>query len=120
MKITNSVLRDKFELCDPKTGEVVKELPFTVNITATIQAATRKQAEMAVVDSADPEAMGKAFVGLLEAIFGAEVTNGLLEYFEDDYMQMIVDLEPVLTDVIFPAFTQYRSKAIAAKKKVKR
>lgn len=120
MKIKSSVFSDKFELCDPRTGEVVKEVPFTVNVFAVVNLVTHRQKEMAEVNQNDPEAMGKSFIALLDAIFGEDVTRELLDFFKNDYMVMITDLAPVLTDEIFPVFNRYRKAAIDARKKVKK
>lgn len=120
MKIRSSVYSDKFELCDPRTGEVVKEVPFTVNVSSVVALVTRRQKELAEVDNNDPEAMGKSFIALLDAIFGEDVTRELADFFKNDYLVMIADLAPVLTDEIFPVFSRYRKAAIDARKKVKK
>ena len=119
MKLNSSIYRDKFELCD-QNGEVVKEIPFVVNVTATAQLVTTKQREMTEVDQNDPAAMGKAFIELLEAIFGSEVVQELVDYYASDYMTMVIDLAPLLTENIFPVFNNYRRSAIEARKKVKK
>ena len=119
MKITSSVFSDKFELCNAK-GELVKEIPFTVNITSVAALVTQKQHALADVDQNDVAAMGKEFIELLTAIFGEQVTSELLDYYAEDYLVMITDLAPMLTENIFPVFDNYRKSIIDAKKKVKK
>lgn len=120
MKITSSVYTDKLELCDPKTGEVVKEIPFTINFTATFENVLQKRYEMSQISTDDPEAMGKSFIELLSAIFGEEVANSLLDYFKDDYLMMITDLAPYLTAEIFPVYERFTNRAAALRKKPKK
>ena len=119
MKITSSVFSDKFELCNAK-GELVKEIPFTVNITNVANLVTQKQHALADVDQNDVAAMGKAFIDLLTAIFGEKVTGELLDFYAEDYLVMITDIAPMLTANIFPVFDNYRKSIIAARKKVKK
>ena len=119
MKIQSSVYRDKLELCD-SNGELVKELPFTINVTALADSVHRKQQQLAKVGQSDLETMGHAFVELLEAIFGKSITDELLEYYQKDYLVMVTDLAPVLTQELFPLFDKYRKNAINARKKVKK
>lgn len=119
MKINSSIYQDKLELCNAK-GEVEKEIPFTINVTATAMLVTQKQHALADVEQDDVTAMGKAFVDLLVAIFGEQVTNELLDYYAEDYLLMITDIAPVLTQNIFPVFDNYRKSVIAAHKKAKK
>ena len=119
MKITSSVFSDKFELCDAK-GEVVKEVPFTINLTNTAQTVLQKRQELDAVNPDDIDAMGKAFQDLLTIIFGKEIADELVAFFQNDYLAMIAELAPVLTDYIFPVFHNYRKSALDAKKKVKK
>ena len=119
MKITSSVFSDKFELCNAK-GEVVKEVPFTINLTNTAQTVLQKRQDLDAVNPDDVGAMGKAFQDLLIIIFGKEVTDELVDFFQNDYLAMITELAPVLTDHIFPVFHKYRKSALDAKKKVKK
>lgn len=119
MKVTKSSYTDKFEFCDPQ-GNVVKVIPFNINITSTCAAVTKKQHELATVDAENAEAVGKSFVELLMAIFGGQVTHELLDYYSDDYFAMVADLTPLLVENIFPLFDQYRKNILAAKKKVKK
>lgn len=119
MKIQSSVYRDTLELCD-SNGELVKELPFTINVTALADTVHQKQRQLTKVDQSDMESMGRAFIELLEAIFGTPVTDELLDYYQKDYIVMITDLTPVLTQELFPLFDKYRKNAINARKKVKK
>lgn len=119
MKVTKSVYTDKFEFCDAQ-GNVIKTIPFTINITSTCTAVTKKQHELATVNEEDVEAVGKSFVELLMAIFGGQVTHELLDYYSDDYFALVADITPTLVDDIFPLFDQYRKHILAAKKKVKK
>ena len=119
MKIQSSIYRDKLELCD-SNGELVKELPFTINITALADTVLHKQRQLTKVDQSDLEALGRSFIELLEAIFGKAITDELLDYYQKDYIVMITDLAPGLTQELLPLFDKHRKNAINARKKVKK
>ena len=119
MKIQSSVFHDKLELCDA-TGEVVKEIPFTINLTSSVQAVLNKREELDAVDKNDVEAMGAAFQELLGIVFGKSIADELIAYYQNDYMAMIAEMAPVLTDYIFPVFYKYRKTTLDARKKIKK
>ena len=57
------------------------------------------------------EAFGNAVIKLFRCIFGDENTQKILEYFENNYMEMAVQCMPFISDVVQPAIEKYsRSK----------
>lgn len=49
------------------------------------------------------EAYGKAVIAFMQTIFGDEQTAQLLEIYESDYTQMLLDVVPFIQDEIMPA-----------------
>ena len=49
------------------------------------------------------EAYGKAVIAFMETIFGADQTAQLLELYESDYTQLLLDVVPFIQDEIMPA-----------------
>ena len=49
------------------------------------------------------EAYGKAVIAFMQTIFGDEQTAKLLEIYESDYTQMLLDVVPFIQDEIMPA-----------------
>ena len=57
------------------------------------------------------EVFGNAVIKLFRCLFGDENTQKILEYFENDYMEMAVQCMPFISDVVQPAIEKYsRSK----------
>lgn len=118
MKVKSSVLKDVLEIQDPRTGEIVKSIPFVISITNTAQKVLAKQIDFTKADQNNPAEMGKAYIDLLVAIFGEEFVDEILDYYGEDYYSMVVDLSPVVAE-IFPYYEKFRKKALSAKKRVK-
>lgn len=119
MKIQSNIIRDKIELCD-HTGEVVREIPFTVNVAKIARDVTAKRKELSELPQDDVERIGYAAVELMRIIFGEEATAQLLEHYENDYFTMVTDITPLLTERIYPAFTQYGQSMMTRMKGLKR
>lgn len=48
------------------------------------------------------EAYGKAFIAVLNVVFGEEGAKQLLEFYEGNYSELLLDIAPFLTDEIMP------------------
>ena len=70
------------------------------------------------------EAYGKAVIAFMETIFGDEQTAQLLEIYESDYTQMLLDVVPFIQDEIMPALkavsTQTKERMLQAANQYKR
>lgn len=56
------------------------------------------------------EAFGKALIAFLETIFGEEQTRQMLELYESDYTQLLLDVVPFIDDAIMPALKKLSSQ----------
>ena len=53
-------------------------------------------------DPAMQEAYGRAVLATIEVIFGEEQTKTILDYYEDSYNEMLLDLFPFINDYVMP------------------
>ena len=70
------------------------------------------------------EAYGKAVIAFMQTIFGDEQTAQLLEIYDSDYTQMLLDVVPFIQDEIMPALkavsTQTKERMLQAANQYKR
>ena len=52
------------------------------------------------------EKIGRCVVDLFDLIFGAENTKVILEFYDGDYAEMVIDIFPYIQDVVAPQFNQ--------------
>lgn len=120
MKIVSSLISDKIEIVDAG-GNTLKEFPYQVNAAKVADEVAAKRREIAALtESKDENGIQKATVELFNAIFGTDTTNGLLEFYHNDYLTMMADIAPIVIENIFPVFDALREKAVALRKRAKR
>ena len=112
MKIQTSLIKDSIELYQGET--LVKSVPFTFNAQACLQQVQRLRA-----DIIKRNATGRAFWQLLCVVFGENVCKELDEWYEGDYMSMLADLGPILTDTIYPAVDRLTESIVQTRKRLK-
>lgn len=70
------------------------------------------------------EAYGKAVIAFMGTIFGDDQTAELLEIYENDYTQMLLDIVPFIQDEIMPALKAMsettKERMLSAVKQTKR
>lgn len=119
MKITSSIIRDKFEFCDAQ-GNLIKEIPYTVNVSRVADEVTKRRLELLKAQQAqDFEQIGAAVILLFNAIFGAETTQELFDFCDGDYVVLMNDTLPVVATQILPAIDAARKQMVEVKKLIK-
>ena len=119
MKITSSIVRGSFEFCDA-SGNLLKEIPYIVNISRVADEVTKRRAELLKAQqAADFEQIGAAVIQLLAAIFGEKTTKELFDFCAEDYVALMNDTLPVVATEILPAVEQARKQMIETKKLIK-
>lgn len=63
---------------------------------------TSEKLKAAPNDAEKQRAFGEAFSALLELIFGEEQTSAILEFYDGNEAELLVDLMPYLTDEVYP------------------
>ncbi len=115
----SSVLTEDIELIN-KNNEVEKVLHIEFNadrmareFNTARNGIIRAQKEVNEGKAADAyTAFGKAAIEMFKVVFGEENTLAILEFYENNYVEMVSELMPFITDVAAPAVQQ----AVDAKK----
>lgn len=116
----SAVLTEDIELIN-KDNEVEKVLHVEFNadrlareFNAARNGIIRAQNEAEKSEAADRyAAFGNAAVEMFKVVFGEENTLEILEFYKDNYIEMVSELMPFIVDVAAPAVQQ----AVDAKKK---
>lgn len=72
--------------------------------------------------SQDPEDLkeyGEAAIALLQLVFGDENTEKILEFYEDDYIQLVFDVMPFIYEVIIPEVSRESKRKRSQYKRAK-
>ena len=121
VKIQSSVLRGVFELSDA-AGNNEKRIPYNINLTkVNIQQLDLMRQELSIAHKDnDLERMGRIVSELFEEVLGEETVSELADYYQGDFIAMLADLAPFITDEVFPALDRTNKKLAAGHKGVKR
>lgn len=121
IKITRPIVSGTFEL---ESGGQVLPVPYSIHVTEAADRIMKARKELIDAQkSNDMEVLGKAFVALMQAAFGAETTGKLLDFYtgeNPDYTCMVLDITPVFQEELFPAIDAMRKRALDAKKRKRR
>lgn len=113
-------ITETLELTDEK-GNVVESIDVNLDADAVCTAFRKKQTE--VIDAERRlkeirkngvetdlecayEAYGNAVIAIFELIFGEDGTKRLLEFFEDNYIEMGIQVVPFINAVIVPKINE--------------
>lgn len=120
MKIESSIVEDNIEIVNSK-DETVLNIPFRINLTASYERVNKARYDFKVVSQTeDVNAIGEAVIALFVAVFGEDITEQIINYYQKDYITMLTDMTPYFSEVIYPALENYREKTLAAHKRAKR
>lgn len=86
---------------DIEVGKIAKEYRQIQVELANTQKLAENGDEQAI------ESFGNIVIKLFICLFGDENTQKILEYFENDYMEMAVQCMPFISDVVQPAIEKY-------------
>ena len=118
MTIQTSLIKDSIELYQGET--LVKSVPFTFNAQACLQQVQHLRAEILNHNAqGNVEGVGNAFWRLLCVVFGETVCNELNEWYQGDYMTMLADIGPILTEIIYPAVDKLTDTIVQTRKRMK-
>lgn len=123
----NRIVED-LELCTAD-GTVSQTIHVDLNVdqmAARLRAATadlakaKSEMENAPDDEKKVEALGNATIALFDVIFGEEGRKKIVDFYEDAYTEMLVDVFPFIADVVLPkvneASAARREQLLAAAK----
>ena len=100
---------EDFELVDEQ-GNVVHSLKVALDADSVVKklsekhiALTRALADLQEVKTDNAlEVLGNAVVDILEAVFGTEGAETILEFYENKYIEMCREVMPFVTNVVIP------------------
>lgn len=101
-------IKETVQLCNAD-GSVAEEINVDLNVD-TIAARMNKAYEMLGImqnelqkdnNPANAEAFGKAVIAVFEVVFGDECQK-ILDFYENSYGEMLLDLFPFINDEIMP------------------
>lgn len=119
MKIQTAIIKDSIDLY--KGDELVKSVPFKFNALTSMRKVQHLRNEVMNKNlTGDLEATGKAFWDLLCIIFGEDACLELDDWYDGDYLTMMGDIAPILTDVIYPAVDRLSDEVVQMSKRGKR
>lgn len=123
-------IREELQLCH-ENGEIAAKIPVDINIDAMgarINKAYENLGSAQYELNKNPngpgavEAVGKAIISLFTVIFGEDGTKTIVEFYEGNYSEMLLDLFPFINNVILPkvkaASEQRKAQLVAAAKAV--
>lgn len=121
VKIQTSVIRGVFELSDA-AGNNEKKIPYSISLSKiNLRQIDALQAELANAHKDnDLERLGKIVMELFAAILGENTVAELVDYYQEDYVSLLADLSPFLSDEVFPALDRINKKLVNEHKRGKR
>lgn len=121
VKIQSSVIRGVFELCDA-SGNEQKKIPYSISLSKiNLRQIDALQAELANAHKDnDLKRLGKIVMELFAAILGENTVAELVDYYQEDYVSLLADLSPFLSDEVFPALDRINKKLVDGHKRGKR
>ena len=121
MKIYRPIIEDTLELCNAD-GEVVKEIPFVINVNQMYKTLVAKYAQLAAqvsVPEEDKEKTMEIVKDLCLSAFGKEVISETLDFFQDEE-SAYASLVSCYVEKIYPLMIRLRAETLEQKKKMNR
>lgn len=111
---------DTIELCD---GGEALQIKYQVTITPEF-ARNARALQVKIIDlqrkaktEQEFESLGRAIVDLFELIFGVENTQKIIDFYEGDYANMLMDLFPYLRNTVFEELNRRTAARVKSLKK---
>lgn len=119
-----SRILETMEVCNAK-GDVDLTLTVDIDVDKIIARWNKVYVDLAQAKIAEnPDRLGDCTCLLLELVFGAEQATRLLEYYEQRYSELLLDVFPFIAEVITPqinaASAARKEQMLAASKAVRR
>ena len=119
MQVQSSIIDETIEIVD-KNGNTLRSIPFRLDMAAMVKDITELRLKLGNMDKSDLEGVGKTTIDLFKAVLGEEAMAQVLDFYGDNYLALVTDLTPLMTDEVFPAIDDFREKLIANRKRLKK
>lgn len=113
-------IQEVLELKD-ETGALVHTLHINLDVDevaprlyrAKKELAERQQSLSAAPSDDAMEQYGRAIITLFEAIFGADNTEKIAAFYDSKYTEMLLDMFPFITEVVYPRLNDLEAQKVA-------
>ena len=96
--------------------EKTKVVEINLSVTKRLESFNKnyRNVEMCLIEAQqgknDFDKYGKAVIGLFNIVFGEKETQEIIEFYDCDYSEMLIDIFPFINNVITPAFIKERNR----------
>lgn len=97
-------------------GEKTKIVSIDLNVTNRLDIFYKnyRNIELCLIEAnqggKDYEKYRQALIGLFDVVFKEDVAKEIVDFYGDDYNEMLIDIFPFIRSVIFPAFEKERNR----------
>lgn len=104
------IYEEEFQLAE-EDGTVVHTLHVSLDADSMVKKLSEKQIELihalnrvkeAKADAEGMEILGNAVIAMIEAVFGVEDANVILDFYNNRYIELCNEVVPFITDVVIP------------------
>ena len=94
---------------DDMVAKINRKYTALVKALSDVQEIKRKEASNEQLSDA-VEMLGRAEINMFEAVFGAEGTEVIQQFYKDHYIEMAKEVIPFITGVVIPRLTEIKAE----------
>ena len=94
---------------DDMVAEINRKYTALVRALSDVQETKRKEASNEQLSDA-VETLGRAEIDMFEAVFGADGTETIQQFYKDHYIEMAKEVIPFITGVVIPRLTEIKAE----------
>ena len=94
---------------DDRVAKINRKYTALVRALSDVQEIKRKEASNEQLSDA-VEMLGRAEIDMFEAVFGADGTETIQQFYKDHYIEMAKEVIPFITGVVIPRLTEIKAE----------
>lgn len=94
---------------DDMVAKINRKYTALVRALSDVQEIKRKEASNEQLSDA-VEMLGRAEIDMFEAVFGADGTEAIQQFYKDHYIEMAKEVIPFITGVVIPRLTEIKAE----------
>ena len=94
---------------DDMVAKISRKYTALVRALSDVQEIKRKEASNEQLSDA-VEMLGRAEIDMFEAVFGADGTETIQQFYKDHYIEMAKEVIPFITGVVVPRLTEIKAE----------
>lgn len=94
---------------DDMVAKINRKYTALVRALSDVQEIKRKEASNEQLSDA-VEMLGRAEIDMFEAVFGADGTETIQQFYKDHYIEMAKEVIPFITGVVIPRLTEIKAE----------